>query len=62
MLSDPAASYWLKAALVLAQSRDPVDAADDATFLGSPLIEELAETGGNRTLGAFISIAASLDS
>lgn len=33
VLDDPAASYWLKAALRAALSRDPVDAAHDAVVL-----------------------------
>ena len=33
VLSDPAASVWLKDALRLALLRDPVDAANDSEFL-----------------------------
>jgi hypothetical protein len=33
VLADPAASYWLKAALHSALSRDPVDAAHDSEIL-----------------------------
>ena len=33
VLSDPAASYWLKDALRSALARDPVDAANDAEVL-----------------------------
>jgi hypothetical protein len=33
VLSDPAASYWLKFALRSALERDPVDAANDAEVL-----------------------------
>ena len=33
VLNDPAASFWLKAALRSALSRDPVDAANDAEVL-----------------------------
>jgi len=33
VLEDPAASYWLKAALRSALSRDPVDAANDSAVL-----------------------------
>lgn len=33
ILSDPAASLWLKAALRTALDRDPVDAANDAEML-----------------------------
>ena len=33
VLADPAASFWLKAALRSALSRDPVDAAHDSEIL-----------------------------
>ena len=33
VLANPAASFWLKAALHLALSRDPVDAANDSEIL-----------------------------
>lgn len=33
VLSDPAASFWLKDALRSALARDPVDAANDAEIL-----------------------------
>ena len=33
VLRDPAASFWLKAALRTALERDPVDAANDAEML-----------------------------
>ena len=33
VLRDPAASFWLKAALNSALARDPVDAANDAEVL-----------------------------
>ncbi len=33
ILADPAASYWLKAALRSALCRDPVDAANDSEIL-----------------------------
>jgi hypothetical protein len=33
ILDDPAASFWLKAALHSALSRDPIDAANDADVL-----------------------------
>lgn len=33
VLEDPAASFWLKAALRSALARDPVDAANDAELL-----------------------------
>jgi hypothetical protein len=33
VLADPTASFWLKAALHLALSRDPVDAANDSEIL-----------------------------
>jgi transcription initiation factor TFIIIB Brf1 subunit/transcription initiation factor TFIIB len=37
ILSDPAASYWLKKALRSALKRDPVDAAADAEILAATL-------------------------
>jgi hypothetical protein len=37
ILGDPAASFWLKAALRSALSRDPVDAANDADLLAQVL-------------------------
>lgn len=37
ILADPAASFWLKAALRSALSRDPVDAANDAEILAQLL-------------------------
>jgi hypothetical protein len=37
ILNDPAASFWLKAALRSALSRDPVDAANDADVLARVL-------------------------
>lgn len=37
ILGDPAASFWLKAALRSALSRDPVDAANDADVLARVL-------------------------
>jgi hypothetical protein len=37
ILADPAASFWLKAALRSALSRDPVDAANDADVLAHVL-------------------------
>ncbi len=37
VLNDPAASNWLKVALKTALQRDPVDAANDAAFLGDIL-------------------------
>jgi hypothetical protein len=33
VLADPAASYWLQAALRSALTRDPVDAANDSEIL-----------------------------
>jgi hypothetical protein len=33
VLADPAASFWLKAALRSSLSRDPVDAANDSDIL-----------------------------
>jgi hypothetical protein len=35
ILRDPAASFWLKAALLSGLSRDPVDAANDAACTGA---------------------------
>lgn len=37
ILDDPGASFWLKAALRSARSRDPVDAANDADVLARVL-------------------------
>jgi len=37
VLSDPAASFWLKAAIRLSLERDPVDAANDADMLAKLL-------------------------
>ena len=37
ILADPGASGWLKAALLSALSRDPVDAANDAEVLAKVL-------------------------
>jgi hypothetical protein len=37
ILADPAASFWLKAALRSALFRDPVDAANDADVLARVL-------------------------
>lgn len=37
ILDDPTASFWLKAALHSALSRDPVDAANDAEVLAQVL-------------------------
>jgi enoyl-CoA hydratase/carnithine racemase len=37
ILNDPAASSWLKLALVSALERDPVDAANDAEVLAAVL-------------------------
>lgn len=39
ILNDPAASDWLKLALVSALERDPVDAANDAEVLAAVLRE-----------------------
>ena len=48
VLADPAASFWLKAALHSALSRDPVDAASDseimARLLGRRCREILADS------------------
>jgi hypothetical protein len=43
ILADPAASHWLKAALLAALERDPVDAANDAEALAQALEERAAE-------------------
>jgi len=37
ILGDPAASFWIKAALRSALSRDPVDVANDADLLAQVL-------------------------
>jgi len=44
ILADPAASKWLKAALLVALSRDPVDAANDAEVLAKVLDRWCRET------------------
>ena len=41
ILTDPASSQWLKAALQSAASRDPVDALNDALVLAASLEERL---------------------
>jgi hypothetical protein len=53
---DPAASYWLKNALIEAINRDPVDAAQDAAVLSRILklraaaaIEKEPELSGTKT-------------
>jgi hypothetical protein len=52
---DPAASYWLKNALIEAINRDPVDAAQDAEVLSRILklraaaIERGPELSGTKT-------------
>jgi hypothetical protein len=43
VLSDPSASFWLKAALGSALDRDPVDAANDAEVLFRLLDERCRE-------------------
>lgn len=43
ILTDFAASYWLKLALVSALERDPVDAVADAEALANALREHLAD-------------------
>jgi hypothetical protein len=43
VLSDPAASFWLKDALRSALGRDPVDAANDAEVLAELLEERCQE-------------------
>ena len=46
ILADPAASDWLKCALVSALARDPVDAMIDAGALAAALEEQAAVTLG----------------
>ena len=46
ILEDPAASDWLKVALVEAIERDPVDALNDALLLAQALDDRLRETLG----------------
>ncbi len=43
VLADPAASRWLKEALRTAQERDPVDAANDASYLFAVLDKRASE-------------------
>jgi hypothetical protein len=43
VLLDPAASFWLKAALRSALSRDPVDAAHDSEILAQLLARRCRE-------------------
>jgi hypothetical protein len=43
VLSDPATSYWLKAALRESIERDPVDALNDALALAGVLEERLRQ-------------------
>jgi len=46
VLRDPSASFWLKAALRSALSRDPVDAANDAEVLARVLEHRCRDTMG----------------
>lgn len=46
LLSDQAASAWLKSALQAALERDPVDALNDALVLAAVLDEHLRTTLG----------------
>lgn len=46
LLSDQAASAWLKSALQAALERDPVDALNDALVLAAVLDEHLRTTFG----------------
>ena len=46
LLSDPAASHWLKAALRDSLDRDPVDALNDALALAGVLEERLRQVMG----------------
>lgn len=43
VLADPSTSFWLKASLVAALSRDPVDASIDAEILARLLSERCQE-------------------
>ena len=43
VLEDPAASFWLKAAIRSALDRDPVDAANDAELLSRLLARRCQE-------------------
>ncbi|HKR85191.1 MAG TPA: hypothetical protein VJS37_13620 [Terriglobales bacterium] len=43
VLEDPAASFWLKAAICSALGRDPVDAANDAELLSRLLARRCEE-------------------
>ena len=43
ILDDPAASDWLKSALINALARDPVDALNDALVLAEVLDDRLRE-------------------
>jgi hypothetical protein len=47
VLADPAASFWLKAALHSAFSRDPVDAANDSEILARLLDRRCKEILGS---------------
>jgi hypothetical protein len=46
LLSDPASSHWLKAALRDSLERDPVDALNDALALAGVLEERLRQVMG----------------
>jgi hypothetical protein len=46
VLSDPAASHWLKAALRESLERDPVDVLNDVLALAGVLEERLREAMG----------------
>lgn len=46
VLSDPAASHWLKAALRDSMERDPADALNDVLALASVLEERLRQVMG----------------
>ena len=45
VLSDPAASTWLRSTLSLALTRDPVDAANEAELLSRVLAARAGEAG-----------------
>ena len=53
VLTDPAASQWLKTALRGALARDPVDAADDAEMLAA-LLGDRADRTLSRRLSALL--------
>ena len=54
VLSDPAASFWLKDALRSAKARDPVDAANDAEVLFR-LLDERCHNSKRRMTGFYVA-------